>query len=105
MRKPRIDASDDGRVIAPMNVDGMPWYTQIRRTRRDPQQPPGQPPDLAPRDAADGSADFAGIPEKMTRRESMAYMAGVLKAVLLVAFALVGGYFAFIWFCVNVWFR
>jgi len=87
----------------------MPWYTQIRRPRRNPQQPPGQSREPASRDAADfaagGPADFAGIPEKMTRRESIAYAAGVLKAVLLVAFALVGGYFAFIWFCVNVWFR
>ena len=105
MRKTRIDPSDDGRVIAPMNVDGMPWYTQIRRTRRNPQQPSGQSPDQAPHSPDDSIANSVGIPEKMTRQESIAYAGGVLKAVLLVAFALVGGYFAFIWFCVNVWFR
>ena len=104
MRKTRIDASDDGRVIAPMNVDGMPWYTQIRTTRRKSQQPSRQTTDL-PHNPDDSVDNSVGIPEKMTRQESMAYAGGVLKAVLLVAFVLIGGYFAFIWFCVNIWFR
>ena len=98
MGKKRIDASDDGRVVAPMNVDGMPWYMSRRAPAGRTQETiPGQ----APREAGDS----AGSPEEMTRRESMAFAFGVLKAVLLVAIALIGGYFAFIWFCVNIWLR
>ena len=103
MRKTRIDPLDDGRVIAPMNVDGMPWYTQLRPAYRRPRQPPEQSPGPAPRSRADSAS--AGAPERMTRQESMAFAGGVLKAVLLVAFVLIGGYFAFIWFCINIWFR
>jgi len=97
MRKNRVDDLDDGRVIAPMNVEGMPWYT--------PKPPAGRASGRAPEQAARGPGDSAGLPEKMTRQESAAFASGVLKAALLVALALIGGYFAFIWFCVNIWFR
>jgi len=74
-----------------MNVEGMPWYTPKRTPNKTPEQTSHE---LS-----------SGVPEKMTREESRAFSLGVLKAVLLVAFALIGGYFAFIWFCVNIWFR
>ena len=75
---------DDGRVIAPMNVEGMPWYVQKRQPR--------------------AAGDSSPIPEKMTRRESAAFASGVLKAALLVTFAFVGVFFLFILFCIYVWF-
>ena len=87
---------DDGRVIAPMNVDGMPWYSKRQRT-----------------DTADTGADFyageasgsSAIPVEMTRREKMAFTFGVLSAVLLAAFVFIGGLYLFILFCIHVWFN
>ena len=76
---------DDGRVIAPMNVEGMRWYTPPR-----PQ-----------REAGDGGP----VPEKMTRRQSIAFASGVMKAALLVTAAFIGTFFLFILFCIYVWFR
>jgi len=76
---------DDGRVIAPMNVEGMAWY--------------------APKQASAKSGGCAGAPEKLTRGENIAFAFGVLKAVLLVSFAFIGGLLAFILFCVNIWLK
>lgn len=99
MRKKRVDAVDDGRVIAPMNIEGMPWHTPKRNTGLSNGNVAGS--------AADSAAGSSAppLPEKMTRRENLAFAMGVLKAVLLVTFVFIGFYFAFILFCVNVWFR
>lgn len=72
---------DDGRTVADMNVEGMPWYT--------------------PR--SDGPAP--GEKHRLTARETLSMIGGALGAALLVAacFALV--YFLFISFCDFVWFR
>ncbi|MDR0221623.1 MAG: hypothetical protein LBI54_09500 [Lachnospiraceae bacterium] len=83
MPKKHPDPTDDGRVIAPMNVDGMPWYTE--------GGPKGD-------DTADPPAPF-------TFRENLAFLSGVLKASLLVTFVFLGALFVFILFCVNVWFK
>ena len=88
--KRHIDDSDDGRVIAPMNIEGMPWYAPKQEQPRD--------------NPADGSLSSASIPEKLTPRESLAFTFGVLKAVLLVAGVFIGVFFLFILFCVYVWF-
>ena len=102
----RVDEQDDGRVIAPMNVDGMPWY---RPGRREKNKAPG---DLgaAGDDGAAGSTGaansaWAGFPEKLTFRENMAFAFGVLKAVLLIAVIFAGALLAFILFCLNVWLK
>ena len=73
---------DDGRTIADMNVDGMPWYRPDRK------------------DAASGNDASGGF----TREEKRAYLAGALKAGLLIAAVFAGVYFLFILFCTNVWF-
>lgn len=99
MRKKRFDDIDDGRVIASMNVDGMPWYTQGDKTNggflsRNMQS--GEPPSvLSP----------VQLPVKLTRRENRAFASGVIKAILLVTFVYIGALFLFILFCTNVWFR
>jgi len=100
MRKNRFDDLDDGRVIASMNVEGMPWYTP----KPSAERASGRATEQSVRGPGAGTDAGTGAPEKMTRQESVAFACGVLKAVLLVAFALIGGYFAFIWFCVNIWF-
>jgi len=86
MRKKRTDTfEDDGRVVAPMNVEGMPWHTP----EREPRQ----------------TGDSSDVPVKLTRQENMAFSFGVLKAVLLVTFAYIGALFAFILFCIHIWLR
>ena len=81
-------AIDDGRVIAPMNVDGMKWYAPEQRMSR-----------------GRGETGGTSLPEKLTRRESMAYASGILKAVLLITLVFAGVFFLFILFCVYVWFK
>jgi hypothetical protein len=82
-KKPTLDPDDDGRVIAPMNVDGMPWYTGGQTDDETASEPP------AP----------------LTFRENLAFLSGVLKASLLVTFVFIGALFAFVLFCVNIWFE
>ena len=88
-RKKRNDDLDDGRVVAPMNVEGMPWYSGER----------------APGDAGTGVSADPVAPVKLTFRENVAFMFGVLKAVLLVALVFIGVLLGFILFCIHVWFR
>lgn len=38
-RKKKQYDDDDGRVIAPMNVDGMPWYIPDNRIKSDAKSP------------------------------------------------------------------
>ncbi len=38
-RKKKQYDDDDGRVIAPMNVDGMPWYVPDNRIKSDTKAP------------------------------------------------------------------
>lgn len=104
MRKKRVEFIDDGRVIAPMNVDGMPWY---RKTREQPTASPPDPQPLSDPFGGSGPADSGGtaVPVKLTRRENIAFMFGVLKAVLLITFVFIGTFFFFILFCTNVWLK
>ena len=89
---------DDGRVIAPMNVEGMPWHVRERgRGGLTPGASDGAP------DRASGGA--APEPAMLTRREQAAFTWGVLKAALLTALVFIGGLLAFILFCTEVWFR
>ncbi|MCE5343235.1 MAG: hypothetical protein LLF96_06580 [Eubacteriales bacterium] len=79
-RKP--DPGDDGRIIAPMNVDGMPWHT-TEKTEPEAKAPA----------------------EPMTRREMHRYMFSAVGAGLLIVlvFGLAGA--AFILFLTQVVFR
>ena len=77
------DPEDDGRTIADMNVDGMPWYVRQRETQAPPERPA----------------------EPMSREELRRYTWAAVKAGLLIVlvFAVVFG--LFIAFCDFVWFR
>lgn len=93
---------DDGRVIANMDIEGMPWNNGYNRWfggiykkkyRRDiekqmAEQQQGEPQDL-----------------KLTKKETRMLVLNALAAVLLIGavFALAG--FLFILFCTKVWFR
>ena len=84
MAKRKYD-DDDGRVIAPMNVEGMPWYT-----KRGPES-----------DSAGGKQKE---PVKLSFGETLAVIGGVMKAVVLVggiflaAFAIVILFLQFVLF-------
>ena len=91
-RKQKIYDDDDGRVIAPMNVSGMPWSID------------GE--DASPK--RNGSPDPKELPKdelNLTPGEKRAMMGGVLAASLLVAGIFVLAGFLFIMFCVSVWLK
>lgn len=73
-KKRREYDDDDGHVIAPMNVEGMPWY------RKDPVNDPS---------AGKGEAEYS-------KKETWYIIAGTLKAALLIAGAFLGVFFLFI---------
>ena len=81
--KKQSDFIDDGRVIAPMNVEGMPWY--VRR--------------------AELHENGDGAPIMLARGEKLAFAWGVIKAAMLVAGVFILAYLGFILFCTEIWFR
>ena len=83
-KKRREDtAVDDGRTIAKMNVEGMPWYT--------PESPDAQAKTESSRE--------------MTREERGAYIWAAVRAglLILVVFAVV--YLLFLLFCTKIWLK
>ena len=86
-KKPDLPEGDDGRTIADMNVEGMPWYT------------PGGPASRKEKKRGKAGA------EPMTREESRYYTWGALKAALLVTGVMCAGIVLFVLFCQFVWFR
>ncbi len=74
---------DDGRTIAKMNVEGMPWYT-----------PPGP-----------GTGMNQGDGPEMTREERRAYVWAAVRSGLLIFLVFAVVFFLFLLFCTNVWFR
>ena len=86
-KKPDLPPEDDGRTIAPMNVEGMPWYNPRR------EAPPG----------GAGASSASGQP--MTQEESRYYTWGALKAALLVVGVMCAALVLFVLFCQFVWFQ
>jgi hypothetical protein len=82
-RKPTpLPPDDDGRTIAPMDGEGMPWHVPPRpRPPRDPNAEPLR-----------GGALFR-------------YMFSAVGAGLLVVLAFSAAGAAFILFCTQIWFR
>lgn len=76
-KKPKFE--DDGRTIANMNVEGMPWYS------------PGR------------TGGDRGKPEELSPAEKRAMTGGVLAAALLITLIFVVVFFLFIVFCTKVW--
>ena len=87
-KKPEQPEWDDGRTIANMNVEGMPWYSPGKRIprRKDREKPEDRE-------------------EVLTKQESRYYTWGALKAALLVVGILCAGLVLFVLFCQHVWFR
>ena len=76
---------DDGRVIASMNVDGMPWYQRSQRFDRNKREQ---------------ASDFSDL----TKEESREIVKGAMKASLLIAGVFILAMLLFILFCLYVWF-
>ena len=74
---------DDGRVIANMNVDGMPWYLRDQKK------------------AASSNSNM----EDLTKEETRAIIWGTVKAGLLIAGVFLLAALIFILFCIHVWFK
>lgn len=79
--KPKFE--DDGRTIANMNVEGMPWYNPSKDIVNNKS-----------------TQDFTDL----TASEKRAMMRGILAAALLIGAIFVGGAFLFILFCTQIWF-
>ncbi len=90
-RNVKLPEGDDGRTIADMNVEGMPWYT-----------PGGGGPEGK---GEKGKAGQESPDPVLTKEESRYYTWGALKAALLVTLVLCGGIVLFVLFCQFVWFR
>ncbi len=86
-KRSRLPEGDDGRTIASMNVEGMPWYTPER-------------PDLPPQTETN-----AAYKDGLNRKQMRMYTASALKAGLLVALVMSLGMVLFVAFCVYIWFR
>jgi hypothetical protein len=82
-RKRKLHEDDDGRVVASMNVDGMPWYAE--RMQND---------QTLDNDLSD-----------LSKGETWEIIIGTTKAALLVLIAFLVSFQLFILFCVLVWFR
>lgn len=83
----KVHDDDDGRVIANMNVDGMPWYQRGDRPGWWGQK-------------RESASDFSDL----TKEESREIIKGALKASLLIAGVFILAMLLFILFCLYVWF-
>lgn len=79
---------DDGRTIANMNVEGMPWYTDAK--------PLYEKPEYLKR-----SSEL----ENLNKHETFKLIVNSILAALLVGGIFIGAAFLFIVFCVQVWFK
>ena len=90
MKKNKVKYIDDGRTIANMNVEGMPWYNPAKS------------------DAASGaseSSDASQPADPLSVKETLYVAGGVLKASLLVALVFIVVFTIFILFAVFVWLK
>lgn len=81
-KKERFEELDDGRPIANMNVEGMPWYVE----EKPEYQSSGNVPPL-------------------DKRQTRQFIASALVAALAVAAVFLVCFALFILFCTKVWFR
>ena len=78
--KKKQDYLDDGHVITPMNVEGMPWYSQ-------------------------GGVQSIQSTGQLDRRQFRSAMWGALGAALTVVGVLSAAIILFVLFCTKVWLK
>ncbi|HOD93364.1 MAG TPA: hypothetical protein PL054_05780 [Clostridia bacterium] len=81
-KKSKYD-DDDGRVIAPMNVEGMPWYLKNVRQKN-----------------VNNERSHPLSTKETISVTLYAILAGITVALIIGLFG-----FLFILFCIHVWFR
>ena len=85
MAKKNKEFIDDGRTIADMNVEGMPWYQPERKEQN-------------------GSAKQNSFwQDELSKAEKRAMMTGIMGAALLIGFIFIAVFFLFILFCTKIW--
>ena len=87
-KKTDLPEWDDGRTIADMNVEGMPWYSPKKR-----------------KTGGNERKDSSGKKPVLTKEESRYYTWGALKAALLVVGVMCAGIVVFVLFCQHIWFK
>ena len=87
MAKRKKYDDDDGRVIANMNVDGMPWSMSDVLSRRKKSD-----------EKLQSSSDFSDV-------DTREIIKGTVKAGLVIAGVFLAGAALFILFCLYIWFR
>ena len=97
-KRKRDDFEDDGRVIAPMNVDGMPWYDPRKvSVKKDPatgQEEEGEQFDyqsLSPEE------------KRIYRKETSRMIWGVLKYAFPIALVFIAVFAALILIMTLAW--
>ena len=85
-KKKKVYDDDDGRVIAPMNVDGMPWY--------DRRQPKGTGQES---ETEFSYNDLSPEEKKAYRKETRGIIFGIMKYVIPIMFIFILGFFLVIW--------
>lgn len=81
---------DDGRTVADMNLEGMPWYN----------------PATAKRAGEEAVSDQAGSElASLNGKETAAMIRGIMAAALLVGVIFIGVFLLFILFCQYAWLR
>ena len=92
---------DDGRTIANMNVEGMPWYrpdtSSLSLNRK---------PGAAEEDPAAGNGNLIQKEQEfLTKEEAFFFTTGAIKAALLVVSVMSMAIILFVLFCQFIWFR
>lgn len=82
-KKKKSIEGDDGRVVAKMNVDGMPWYMRSER-QNTPE-----------------TNDFSDL----SKGETWEIIKGTVKAALFIGGVFFAVFLLFILFCIFIWFR
>ena len=89
-RQPKQFEDDDGRTIADMNVDGMPWYQRGQRTQRRAEER------AALREKIERG-------EALTRRQTLRYTFYAVLAGLTVVAVVGGGTTLFVFLLWLLW--
>ncbi len=100
-KKKKDDFEDDGRVIADMNLEGMPWNNPKPYRLGFGRKPGGNMPGA--RQDEDNTNTQPEIPP-LTKKETRRIAANAMLAGLGVAMVFVIAAALFILFCVHVWF-
>ncbi len=90
-KKNKTTFEDDGRTIANMNVEGMPWY-----------RAPSAASSVSDEEGSSGKKEQ---PEQLSKEGQRAMTGGILAASLLIGSIYAVVILLFILFCIFVWFK